>query len=76
MTYLYKAGVGTMLLSFPASFYFSRQIAQDPTNAMKHLKNNVGISTVAVLIFCYTLYKRGQVEEKLANKYLFGTFNA
>ena len=70
MVFQYKLGVGAMLASFPMSFYYSKKISTDSANAMKYLRSNMGISAFCTVFFVIGLYKKGQVEEEMVEKYL------
>ena len=67
----YKFGIGSMIMSLPASYYFAQQISRNKEKAGTYMFRNMAISTTVVLGFTYAVWKKGKVEEKLGDKYLW-----
>ena len=68
---LYKMGIGAMVFSFFGSFYFSRRIIKEPKNVGKLIMMNFGQTCVNLYAFLAFVWKKGKVESRMADKYLY-----
>ena len=50
--------MGSMILSFPMSFYYSRLTVIDKANASQYIKRNMVMSISCMGLFAYTLYRK------------------
>ena len=58
-----KIGIAAMLISFPLSFHFSKRIARDKARAGKYLMQNFGMSASCCLLFAYSAWNKGKVDD-------------
>jgi hypothetical protein len=55
----------SLILSFPVSFYLTRQMGRDPSNSGKYIVRNSIVSTGSLLFFLYGMLKMGSMESEL-----------
>jgi hypothetical protein len=59
---IYNTSWYSLILSFPVSFWLTRQMGRDPANSGKYVVRNSLISTGALLFFVYGMMKMGSME--------------